>query len=92
MPYKIKPYSYDQAKNAGVSIKPSDKQNKKIDVYKDDKLVARIGDPKYKDYPSYIESHGLSYANERRRLYRLRHKKDMSIKDSNGYYANKILW
>jgi hypothetical protein len=25
-------------------------------------------------------------------LYKLRHKKDMNVKNSNGYYADKLLW
>jgi hypothetical protein len=92
MPYSIKQYSFDQAEKLGVTIKPSGDPNKKIDVFKGDKLLARIGDSKYSDYPSYIQSHGKKYANERRRLYRLRHSKDLSVKDSPGFFARKILW
>ncbi len=92
MPYSIKQYSFDQAEKLGVTIKQSSDPKKKIDVFKGDQLVARIGDPKYSDYPTYIQSHGKTYANERRRLYRLRHSKDLNVKDTPGYYANKILW
>ena len=44
----------------------------------------------YNDYPTFIKTKGLSYANERRKLYKQRHKKDLNSK--NGYFANKILW
>jgi hypothetical protein len=31
-------------------------------------------------------------AKERRKLYKVRHKKDRNVKNSNGYYADKLLW
>ena len=43
------------------------------------------------DYPSYIETEGKKYADERRRLYHLRHSKD-NIKGTKGWYALNILW
>ena len=89
--YKIKKYSKDQANKLGVEIKPSTNPKKKIDVYKDNKKIASIGSIYYKDYPTYlIEDKKL--AEERRRLYRIRHKKDLNKPNSNGFYANKILW
>jgi hypothetical protein len=87
--YKITKYSFDKAKELGVTIKPSSNKLKKIDVYKDNKKIATIGDINYDDYPNYIIKKGLEYANERRKLYKIRHKKDKNL---NGYYANKILW
>jgi hypothetical protein len=89
MSYKIKTYSYNQAKKLNVDIKPSTKKNKKIDVIKNNKIIASIGHTDYDDYPTYIETKGLTYANERRRLYKIRHKKDKNI---NGIMASKILW
>lgn len=90
--YNITNYSKQQAKKLNVSIKPSENKNKKIDVFKGDVLVASIGAKNYKDYPTYINEKGLSYANERRQLYKARHNKDRKIKGSNGWYADKILW
>ena len=90
MAYNIKNYSYKKAKEINVEIRPSKKKNKKLDVYKNGSLIATVGDKRYLDYPNYIEKKGLEYANNRRRLYRLRHKDDM--KKGNGYYANKLLW
>lgn len=87
--YKIKKYSFDKAKKLGVEIKPSKTGKKKIDVYKDGKLIAQIGHKDYKDFPTYIEEKGLKYANERRRLYNLRHTGKSGIND---YYAKEILW
>lgn len=90
MSYKITDYSYKQAKKLGVQIRPSVYKNKKIDVFKNDVKIASIGNINYKDYAQYLVEKGKTYADERRKLYRLRHKND--INEGNGFYANKILW
>jgi hypothetical protein len=90
MSYKITNYSYNQAKKLNVLIKPSSNKKKKIDVYKDGKKISSIGSIDYYDFPTYVIKEGLKIANERRKLYKIRHKKDLNGK--NGYYANKILW
>jgi hypothetical protein len=75
----------------GLKIRPSSNKNKKIDIIFKDKIIS-IGAKSFSDYPSYIKSHGLIYAKERQRLYKLRHEKDRKIKDTPGYYADQILW
>ena len=90
--YNITEYSYKQAKKLNVDIKPSTNKNKKIDVYKEGKKVASIGSITNYDYPTYIINKGKEYANKRRNLYKLRHKKDLNKPNSPGFYANKILW
>jgi len=92
MSYKILPYSYKQAEKLNVEIKPSTNKNKKIDVFKNNKKIASIGAIGYNDKPTFMKDKGLMYANERARLYKLRHYKDIMQKDSNGYWADKILW
>lgn len=89
--YQILPYSYQQAKRLGVFITPSDNLKKKIDVYKNDKKVASIGDPNYKDYPNYLKK-DKTLANERRRLYHLRHQGNSDKVGTPAYYSSKILW
>ena len=89
--YNIKQYSYNQAKKLNVSIYPSKKPNKKIDVYKDGIYVTSIGYKGMMDYPSYLQTEGKKYADERRRLYHLRHSKD-NVHGTTGWYALKILW
>lgn len=86
--YLIKPYHIAQAKKLGVTIKPSTKGNYKLDVYQDNKYLTSIGDRRYKDYILYREERGEDYANERRRLYKLRHKKE----GVRGQLASAILW
>lgn len=89
--YKIKRYSYIQAKKLGVQIKPSTRQGKKIDVFRNGVKIASIGALGYKDYPTYIEQYGKSYADNRRKLYYIRHNDDIKL-GTPGYYAAKILW
>ncbi len=91
--YKITDYSYNQAKKLNVKIKPSKKKDSKTDVYDNlNNYITSIGNKNYNDYPNYILEKGKKYAEERRRLYKLRHEKDRNIKNSRGYYADKILW
>ena len=90
MTYKITNYSYQQAKKLNVEIKPSTNKKKKIDVFKNDKKIASIGAIGYNDYPTFIITKGLQYANQRRKLYKQRHKKDLD--GINGKWANQILW
>tara|TARA_Y100000114_G_scaffold156344_1_gene183223 strand:- start:9831 stop:10109 length:279 start_codon:yes stop_codon:yes gene_type:complete len=92
MSYKIKPYSYKQAKKLNVEIKPSKVKGKKIDVFKKGKKVASIGALGYNDYPSYIQKKGKKFADKRRKLYKIRHEKDRKVKGTAGYYADQILW
>jgi len=91
--YEIKPYSYKQAKKLGVKIEPSTNPKKKIDVYDWNKqFICSIGAKGYSDYPTYIVEKGKEYADERRRLYKIRHTKDRTKLGSPGYYSDNILW
>ena len=91
--YKITDYSYNQAKKLNLIIKSSKNKNKKIDVYdKDNNYIASIGNISYNDYPSYIKLYNLEYANERRRLYKIRHMKNCEVENSKQYLAMHILW
>ena len=93
MTYKITLYSKNKAKKLNVDIRPSRVSTKKIDVFsKKGKLLASIGANGMKDYPTWIKSHGKEYANERRRLYKLRHKKDRIKRGTPGWFADKLLW
>jgi hypothetical protein len=92
MSYDITDYSFKQAAKLGVDIKPSTKKNKKIDVIRENKVIASIGDKRYSDFPTYMKEKGLAFAKERRKLYKARHAKDLGKKDTAGYFANKILW
>ena len=103
MTYSITKYTYNKAKQIGVSVKPSTNKTKKIDVYKKIKgkglrnentliKVASVGAYGMNDYPTYMKKNGLKYAKTRRRLYKIRHQKDRTRSGSPGWYADKLLW
>lgn len=88
----ITKYTYKRAKNIGVSVKNSTNKNKKLDVYRDGKKIASVGSRGMNDYPTYIKTRGLTYANKRRKLYKMRHDKDRKKKWSRGWLADQLLW
>ena len=87
--YQISDFSYKRAKDLGVDIYPSKRKYKKIDVYKDGKYLASIGDIRYLDFPTFLARDGLEIAEKHRRLYHARHKNDDGIA---GKLALAILW
>ena len=90
--YIITQYSYDKAKELGLTIKLSQFKMKKLDVYKDNVYINSIGDSRYNDYGSYCILFNKEYANERKRLYHIRHKKNANIKYSKQWLALNLLW
>ena len=92
MSYQIKAYTYKQAKKLNVTVKPSKIKGKKIDVFKGDKKVASVGAIGYGDFPTFTQTKGKLYADERRRLYKIRHGKTAKKVGSNSYYAFNLLW
>jgi hypothetical protein len=92
MAYTISNYTKSQARKLGVQVRRSKSKGKKLDVYKNGKKVASIGALGYKDYPSFMKSHGKSYAEKRRSAYKKRHARDSSKRGSPGYYSARLLW
>ena len=96
MTYLITKYTYNKAKQLGVTVKHSTNKTKKIDVYKKIKgkehKVASVGAYGMNDYPTYTKKKGIKYAKTRRRLYKIRHNKDRKTRGTPGWYADKLLW
>jgi hypothetical protein len=90
--YNITDYSLKQAKKFNVQLKPSTNPKKKIDIFKDGVKIASIGSYGMMDYPNHIIENGKAYADKRRKLYKIRHARDIAIIGSNGWWADKILW
>jgi len=95
--YRIKAGQRAAARQLGVVIRPSTSKGKKIDVFKYGVKIAAIGDVEYSDYWSYIQDERAGRvpkgtAEERRRLYRVRHAQECTAKGTPGFYACKILW
>lgn len=92
MAYKIKNYTYRKAKALNVMVKPSKKKGKKLDVYKNGKLIASVGAMGYGDFPTFKQKRGLEYAKKRQKAYKARMAANRIIKNSPGYFADKLLW
>ncbi len=97
MPYRIKNYTKQQAKQHNLTVKPSKNKGKKIDVFKKGVKVASVGATGYNDYPTYLElerkgKKPKGYAKQRRKLYKIRHNKNRNKKGTNSWYADKLLW
>jgi hypothetical protein len=86
--YHITEYTKDKAAKLSLTVKPSTQKGKKIDVFKNDKKIASIGAAGMSDYPTYLLTKGKQYADERRRLYHLRHTK----RSLGEELAKKLLW
>jgi hypothetical protein len=92
MSYKISKEAYINAAKYNVTIMPSTRKGKKIDVFdKNNKKIASIGDINYLDYQLYKKRDGIEAANIRRKLYRIRHKNDIKPNTA-GFYSSKLLW
>ena len=91
--YKITDYSFNKAKQYDLKIYPSSNPKYKIDVFdSNDNYISSIGANGYSDYPTYVNTHGLKYANERRKLYKQRHNKNRNITLSRGWLSDNLLW
>jgi len=73
------------AKKIGVTVKKSTRQGKKLDIFKDGKKVASIGDVNYYDFTVHGDE-------QRRKNYLSRHAKTRVKVGTPSYYAWKILW
>jgi hypothetical protein len=81
------------AKKIGVHIFPSDNPKKKIDIYDNEGIYyTSVGSSIHNDYFSYLKSNGKAYADNRRRLYLLRHKDELLSIGSRGWFSAKLLW
>jgi len=91
--YKITAYSRKKAKELNVIIKKSIKGQYKIDVFdKEGNYLTSIGNKNYFDFPTYLKEKGKEYAQNRRRLYHIRHAKDIAKEGSRGWWSSVILW
>lgn len=93
MRYKILPYTRAQARRLGVKIAPSVRPGKKLDIFTPSgQYITSVGAKGYLDYPTYKKIFGKQVADERRKLYKKRHKADRTVKKSRGWYADQLLW
>jgi hypothetical protein len=88
--YHITQYTKDRARKLGFQVQPSIHAGKKLDVYRDGHFLHSVGAVGYGDYGTYLteKGKGKAYADERRRLYHLRHTK----KGLGERLAMQLLW
>ena len=80
----------EKAKQNNLKVKSSIKPYKKLDVYTNTgNYITSVGDNRYADYPTYIKTMGKEYADKRRLLYHVRHKKDTG---QAGKLSKILLW
>ena len=77
------------AKHFGYEVKPSNVGFKKIAVFRNGKKIADVGDRRYNDFHTYSRIN-KQLAEQRRRQYIARHKKD--IRSGRGRLAYLLLW
>ena len=92
MSYTITNYTRRQAKRLGVTVKPSTRKGKKIDVFKDGKKVASVGALGMGDFPTFKKQKGLEFAKKRQKAYKSRHQKTRTKVGTPSYYADQLLW
>lgn len=89
--YKVTDRTRAKAKQLGVTVRPSKNPEKKLDVFRNSAKVASVGQAGALDYPMYL-LRDKALAEERKRLYRVRHAKDRKKEGTPGWYADKLLW
>jgi len=91
--YEITEYTLKKAKELNIIVKPSINPKYKIDIFnKDGKYLFSGGATGYSDFPTYMKTNGKLYADERQRLYHIRHKKDIEQPYTKGWFISKLLW
>ena len=93
MTYTIQPYTFNRARELGVKVRPSSVGNYKLDVFnKKGDIISRVGDRRYGDFPTFLKQEGKTFAEKRRKAYKVRHEKDRKQKGTRGYFADQLLW
>ena len=95
--YIIQKQQRQNARRLGVVIVPSKDPEKKIAVFRDGILVANIGAKGMMDFYLYRKAERAGkfprgYANERKRLYKIRHAANRRKFGTRSFFADQILW
>ena len=95
--YIIQKEQRQNARRLGVVIVPRKDKEKKIAVFRDGILVANIGAKGMMDFYLYRKAERAGkfprgHANERKRLYKIRHQANRRKFGTPSFYADQILW
>ncbi len=73
------------ARKIGVTVKPSTRKGKKLDVFRGSSKLASIGATGYTDYTVHRDT-------KRRDNYKSRFERTRKKKGTASYFADRILW
>jgi len=73
------------ARKIGVTVKPSTRKGKKIDVFRKDKKVASIGDASMADFTKHRDE-------QRRKNFKSRFQKQRTKVGTPAYFSDQLLW
>ena len=98
--YIIRKWTEQQAKKHKLTVFPAEDNKTKLEVYDDNGLyLANVGALGYLDYAQYLDMEKANMipngtADERRRLYHLRHasEKGYNTKNTKSCLAKTLLW
>ena len=96
MTYRITKYTYDKLDllndkiQENITIKPSKRDNYKIDIFNSGSYLFSVGDKRYLSFPEYLKTAGKTHALKRRELYYARHP--IYPKYSKGWFSSYLLW
>lgn len=101
MSYIIRDWTKKQAKKYNLDIYPAENKKHKLEVYDKEtgNFLGNIGAFGYNDYGQYLDMEKAElvpkgYADERRRLYHLRHSKERGFDTpyTKSWLARVLLW
>lgn len=96
MAYRIKARTKARARMIGVTVKPSTRTGKKLDVYKKGVKISSVGATGYKDYPTYLELERKGKvpkgtAVKKKKQYKARHV-HRKKRWTDAWLADQLLW
>ncbi len=73
------------ARKIGVTVKPSTRKGKKIDVFRNQKKLASIGDASMADFTKHRDE-------QRRKNFKSRFQKQRTKVGTPAYFSDRLLW
>ena len=73
------------ARKIGVTVKPSTRKGKKIDVFRGEKKLASIGDASMADFTKHRDE-------QRRKNFKSRFQKQRVKVGTPAYFSDRLLW
>jgi hypothetical protein len=89
--YQIRLYTHVKASILGLQVFPSEHSRWKIEVYDGAGVfLCYCGEKIWRDYPMYLESHGMAIAHLKKQAYHKRHKNKEY--GTPAWASSELLW